>query len=65
VDEAKNCPECHSDDLRIEGSRDRTAPRRKAQATNEEPVVVARTLWIRCEGCGHTWPITRAVKRET
>jgi hypothetical protein len=59
--EDRRCPECHSADLRFEGSRDITAPRRKGQPPAPARVL-ARSIQVRCGRCGNSWSILRRVK---
>jgi len=63
MNELANCPECHSDDLHLESSRDRYPLRRAGEDSATAGRPIARTLWIRCAVCGHTYPVTKKIER--
>jgi hypothetical protein len=63
MDERKECPECHSQDLQMESVRDRYGPKRNSRPGKKAQCPLARTLWIRCGRCGHSWPVTNKIDR--
>jgi hypothetical protein len=53
------CPECKSDDLKVESIRDIRAPQRQERTSAAADKPVARTIWVRCRSCGWSGPIVR------
>jgi hypothetical protein len=55
------CPECKSDDLKVESIRDIRAPRRQRRTGADADRPVARTIWVRCRSCGWSGPVVGRV----
>ena len=52
------CPECHSDDLEVENTREIRLPKRQRNASaSDKPL--ARSITVRCRACGWTDVIVR------